>query len=65
MINSDTAGREYHGEHYSGVSNHESHDCLPNRLFKAQIKENIIVRRHWPLWGELTGNRWIPGTKGQ
>ena len=20
---------------------------------------------HWPLWGELTGDRWIPLTKGQ
>ena len=31
----------------------------------AQIKENIKVARHWPLCGELTGNRWIPRTKGQ
>ena len=21
--------------------------------------------RHWPLWGEFTGDRWIPSTKGQ
>ena len=21
--------------------------------------------RHWPLWGEFTGDRWIPHTKGQ
>ena len=32
---------------------------------KAQIKENIKVPRPWPLWGEFTGNRWIPCTKGQ
>ena len=25
-----------------------------DRLFKAQIKENIAPR-HWPLWGEFTG----------
>ena len=48
-----------------GVSNHQPHDCLPNRLFKAQIKENIKAPRHWPLWGEFTGDRWIPRTKGQ
>ena len=32
-----------------GVSNHQPHDCLFNRLFKAQIKENIKAPRHWPL----------------
>ena len=31
----------------------------------AQIKENIKALRHWHLWGECTGNRWIPLTKGQ
>ena len=31
----------------------------------AQIKENIKAPRHWPLWGEFTGDRWIPRTKGQ
>ena len=30
-----------------------------------QIKENIKASRHWPLWGEFTGDRWIPRTKGQ
>ena len=34
-------------------------------LIKAQIKENIKAVRYWPLWGELTGDRWIPRTKGQ
>ena len=37
-----------------GVSNHQPHDCLPNR-YKAQIKENIKAPRHWPLCGEFTG----------
>ena len=28
-------------------------------------KENINARRHWPLWGEFTCDRWIPRTKGR
>ena len=48
-----------------GVSNHQPHDCLLKRLFEAQIKENVKAPRHWPLWGEFTGDRWIPRTKGQ
>ena len=27
-------------------------------------KENIKAPRYWPLWGESTGDRWIPLTKG-
>ena len=43
---------------------------LASRLFtqpfiQAQIKENIKAPRHWPLWGEFTGDQWIPRTKGQ
>ena len=34
-------------------------------LIQAQIKENIKAPRNWPLWGEFTGDRWIPRTKGQ
>ena len=45
------------------VSNHQPHDCLLNRLFKAQIRENIKALRHWPLCGEFTGGRWIPRRK--
>ena len=48
-----------------GVSNHQPHDCLLNRLFKAQIEENIKAPRHWPLCGEFASDRWIPRTKGQ
>ena len=33
-------------------------------FIQAQIKENIIAPRHWPLRGEFTGDRWIPRTKG-
>ena len=53
-----------HDEH-DGVSNLQPRDCLLNRLFKAQIKENIKVPRHWTLWGELTGERWNSRTKGR
>ena len=34
-------------------------------FIQAQFKENIKVPRHWALWGEFTGDRWIPLTKGQ
>ena len=47
------------------VSNHHPHDCILNRLFKAQIKENTKAPRYWPLRGEFTGERWIPLTKDQ
>ena len=48
-----------------GVSNNQTHHCLLNCLFKAQIKENIKAPRHWPLCGQFTGDRWISRTKGQ
>ena len=32
---------------------------------QTQIKENTKAPRHWPLWGEFTGDRWIPLTQGQ
>ena len=38
-----------------GVSNHQPHECLLDRLSKAQIKENIKAPRDWPLRGEFTG----------
>ena len=44
-----------------GVSNHQAHHSLLNRLFKENIKDP----RHWPLCGEFTGDRWIPRTNGQ
>ena len=36
-----------------GVWNHQPYDCLLNRLFKAQIKENIKAPRHRPMCGEF------------
>ena len=41
-----------HNEH-DDVSNLKPHDCLLNRLFKAQIKENTKALRHWPVTGEF------------
>ena len=29
------------------------------------VSESIKALCHWPLWGESTGDRWIPFTKGQ
>ena len=34
-------------------------------FIQSQIKGNVKAPRHWPLWGEFTGDRWIPRTKGQ
>ena len=34
-----------------GVSSHQPHDCLLNRLFKPKIKENIKAPRHRPFRG--------------
>ena len=56
---------QWHHNERNGVSNHQPRDCLLDCLFKAQIKEIIKALRHWPLWGEFTGDRWIPRTKGQ
>ena len=44
--------------------------AIASRLFtqlfiQPQITENIKAPRHWSLWGELTGDRWIPRTKVQ
>ena len=41
-----------------------------SRLFaqpfvEAQIKEIIKAPRDWSLWGEFTGDQWIPRTKDQ
>ena len=47
------------------VSNHLAHDCLLNRLFRRRSKKTSKAPRHWSLWGEFTGDRWIPRTNGQ
>ena len=50
-------GRKRRHNERDGVSNHQPSDCLLNRLFKTQTKENIKAPRHWPLCGEFTGER--------
>ena len=34
-------------------------------FIQVQIKENTKALCHWPLWGESTGDRWIPLTMDQ
>ena len=48
-----------------GVSNHQPHHYLLNRLFRHRSKKNIKAPRHWPLCREFTGDRRIPCTNGQ
>ena len=53
-----------------GAWNHQPLFTLSLSLFTlftlsfilVQIKENIKASRHWPLWAEFTGDRWIPHT---
>ena len=35
------------------------------RFIQGTYQSNIKTPLHWPLWGEVTGDRWIPRTKGQ
>ena len=57
--------------HYSGIIMSAVRLKLPGfRLFtqssvQEQIKENMQGPRHWSLWGEFTGDRWIHRPKGQ
>ena len=39
------------------VSNRQPFDCLLNRFFQAQIKENTKAPRYWPLCGGI--HRWL------
>ena len=34
-------------------------------VYSGEDQENIKAPRYWPLWGEFTGDRWIPHTKCQ
>ena len=68
---SNESANNYEKYHYSDVIMKRWRLKSPaSRLFtqpfiQAQIKENIKAQRHWPLWGEFTGDRWIPRTKRQ
>ena len=48
-----------------GVSNHQPHDCLLNRVNRRRSKWNVKAPRRWPLWGEVSGDRRIPRANGQ
>ena len=34
-------------------------------VYSGADQRNIKSPRHWPLYGEFTGDRWIPRTNGQ
>ena len=51
----------HNGQH--SVSNHRHLDGSSNRLFWANIKENIKARVTGPLWGESTGDLSISLTR--
>ena len=53
-----------HNDH-EGVSNHQPHGCLLDRLFRRRSKKTPKAPRHSHLCVEFTGDRWIPHTKGQ
>ena len=43
---------------------HNECDGVSKHQPQAQMTENIKAPRHWPFWGEFTGDRWTPHTKG-
>ena len=57
-----------HNEGY-GVSDHQPHDYLLNRLFRRRSKNPPKLRVTGLCWGggggEFTGDRWIPHKEGQ
>ena len=42
-----------------------AHRLFVQQFVQATIKEPSKLRVTGPLWGESTGDRWIPITKGQ
>ena len=48
-----------------GVSNHQPHHCLLNRLFMRRSKKTSRLRVTGLRMGKFTGDRWIPRTNGQ
>ena len=34
-------------------------------VYSGVDKKTVKAPRHWTWWGEFTGGRWIPHTKGQ
>ena len=58
----DTAETPLQWRHnwHDGVSNHQPHQCLLDRLFGRRSKKNIKAPRHWPLCGDFTGTGEFP-----
>ena len=54
-----------HYNEWSAMASQIRSLTIIQRFIEAWIKENIKAPRHWPLWGELTSDRWVPHTKGQ
>ena len=52
-----TCSLQWRHNERDGVSIHQPHDHLLNRLFKAEIKESMKIPHHWPLCGEFTSDR--------
>ena len=40
-----------------GVSNHQTHDCLLNRLFRHRSKKKVKAPRHWLCGGNFPTQR--------
>ena len=56
---------QWHHNERNGILNQRRLNGLFAQPFVwAQIKKNIKALRHWPLWGEFTGARWIPSQRG-
>ena len=49
----------------NGISNHVQLDCWLNSFFRLITETTPKLCITGPLWGESTGHRWIPHTKGQ
>ena len=53
-----------HNDH-AGVSNHQPHGCLLNRLFRRKSKKTSKLRVTGLCAGNSPGDRWISRTNGQ
>ena len=51
-----------HNDH-GGVSNHQPHDCLLNRLFRRRSKKTSKAPCHWPLCKEFNGTGEFPAQR--
>ena len=50
---------------HDGISNHQPHHCLLNRLFRRRSKKTSKLRVTGHLCGEFTGHWWIIRTNGK